>query len=376
MYPPHQRSVDLLKSFLEATVAGVRITGNQDNSALEVAKGRQRIVLTLDEAQLDDLDEAWANERLPTSYKNGLTVDATLSALVAVGKAGMAVDVALQKMMVTDLPRDWNLSVSVRGATFSAEIARHIYEATTWLNALAARQLAQAGVPVQSLERDMEVLGAIKGQYETRGNLNDSELSGSTLSYIKAAVGCWILNLERQKASATTSRVREALSQRIFEIFGEFWTASPYNRIPLPQIFRDYIAEQNTAATAQGTEQIVPSIDIGRFLKGVDPRLENRWRGAWDALRSENPDKVSQAANSMVEVLDQVIDSICNGKPFTEVLAERYPHQREVIETKRKYIAALKSTLHSVKHETNEQQVHTAEDLMHASEGIIRTLLR
>jgi hypothetical protein len=373
MYLPHQHSIELLKCFLEATVAGARVTGNQDHSAIEVEKGGQRISLPLGQAELDDLEEALTNERLPISYKNGQKADAMLGALVAVGRAGMAADVELLKVMVIDVSRDWNLSVVIRGASFPAETARKIYEAVTSLNAMAARQLAEAGVPVESLEKEMEVLSAIKSQYETRGNLNDTELSGRTLSYIKAAVGCWLLNLERQKANATAPRVKEALSKWIFEIFGQYWTASPYNRIPLPHIFRDYLADQKTALKA---DQIGPSIDIGPLLLRVDQRLESRWRGAWDALRSENPDKVSQAANSMVEVVDKVIGSVCGEKQFTNVLAELYPEQQEVIEATRKYIAALKNTLQSVKHETNAQQVHTAEDLMHAAEGIIRTLLR
>jgi hypothetical protein len=75
-------------------------------------------------------------------------------------------------------------------------------------------------------------------------------------------------------------------------------------------------------------------------------------------------------------VLDKVVDRVCAGKPFKDVLAARYPQQEKVVLAKLAYVSALKSSLQSVKHETNPQSVDTAQDLMHAAEGIIRTLLR
>jgi hypothetical protein len=370
---PHQRSVDLLKTFLEGLIRGAAVKSNQDYSQLAVAVGGKTLFLPLGRSQLDDLGEALSNDDLPVTYRNGIKLDAMLSSLVYIGTQGLAIDVDIRKVMLTDLPRDWSLAFSIRPTVFVAETAKNIYEGVTTLNSLAARQLAEAGGSEESLQHDREILDSIKAHYETRGHLNDIEVRGESLQYIKAAIGVCLLALEQRKAKVAAARVKEAQSKKIFEMFGEFWVSHPYNRIPLPQIFRGYMASQHLEPERP---QIGPSIDIGPLLRPIDPRLEDRWQGAWESLRSNNPDRVSQAANSMVEVLDKVIGSVCGERQFKQVLAERYPKQQEVIETSRKYIAALKETLHSVKHETNEQKIHTAEDLIHAAEGVIRTLLR
>jgi len=338
-------------------------------SKCEVA--RTQVVLRLAPERLSDLEQALTDSSLPARYKNGIIRDMTLGALVAIGKEGMAPDVEVSKLVV-DEDLDWNRHVRL-ATSFGSETAKKLHEGLKILDELAA-DLVKSDVPVPDIEKEREVMASMIAYYERTGHLN-SDATGESLSYLKAAALWWILELEDKKSTTVSQRLKSAQSARLFEVLEEFWLLRPFDRIPLPPIVRDYISHRatNTKSVAAVTG---PSIGIGPQLKKLDPRLEERWRGAWQALQSKNPDKVSQAANSMVEVLDKVIDRMCGDRPFKDVLEERYPQQEKFIIAQRAAISALKASLHSVKHETNPQSVHTAEDLMHAAEGIIRTLLR
>ena len=374
MYLPRENAVALLKNYLEATIPGAAVVANEDNSRVAVDVGSKRHVLRMGEAELDDLQTAMTSDQMPITQQNGVKLDTMLTALVSLGVEGVASDVDILKVMLPDIKRDWTTNFKIRGTSFREETAKRIYEGVSALNSLASRQLAQAGGSETSLEKDIEILGNIKTWYETHKHLNGAEVTGESLQYIKAAVGVWLLTLERQKANSTATRVRVAKSKQIFEILQEFWVVHPYNRVPLPQIFFDYVTSQPTVIKPQ---EIGPSLDIGPLLLKVDARLESRWRGAWETLRSNSSDRVSQAASSMVEVLRQVVNHVRGGeKELAEVLAERYPEEAEFVEATRKYVSVIKNSLESTKHGTTERQVHIAEALMHAAEGIIRTLLR
>jgi hypothetical protein len=93
-------------------------------------------------------------------------------------------------------------------------------------------------------------------------------------------------------------------------------------------------------------------------------------------LQSDNPDRVSQATNSMVEVLNQVIDRVRGAKEFKDHLTDRFPEQAGVVLATRKWITEVKNGLQGVKHHTAEQSPQVAEDLMHQAEWIVNLLLR
>jgi hypothetical protein len=371
MKSPFQAGISAIVRYIEHWQPGISIERTGGETVEIVVRGGAKEVVLRYGAELDDLERALKDENLPAPYKNGVIRDYTRGALIAVGKQGLAPDVDVSKL-VLDEKLDWNRRVRLR-TSFDAETSKKLYEGLKVLDAFA-QSLTKAEVAVPEIETEHEVMASMITHYERTGSLNEDAL-GESLSYLKAATLLWIQELEEQKRSSASPRLKTARSVRLFEPLGGFWGQQPWNRIPLPSIAREYIAQRPEAVNG-APHGPGPSLDIGPQLMRRDPRLEERWRGAWEALRSQNPDKVSQAANSMVEVLDKVIGCVCNSRPFREVLAERYPKQEEVVLTKLKYVSALKTSLQSVKHETKEQSMDTAQDLMHASEGVIRTLLR
>ena len=175
-------------------------------------------------------------------------------------------------------------------------------------------------------------------------------------------------------AAAPEPRVKAGYLKKMLTIAADF-EMQPYNRIKLPPALADYVAREKGAvdSSQRGMRQ---HVNVESLLEELDPRLRDRWIGAWQALHSKNADSVSQAANSMVEVLDQVIDRVRGAREFRDYLSARYPGQAEMVQAKRQWISKVKDGLQSVKHHTDAQPPQLAEDLMHAAELIVRILLR
>jgi hypothetical protein len=133
-------------------------------------------------------------------------------------------------------------------------------------------------------------------------------------------------------------------------------------------------------AAASGVPRPSPATsEIDDLLRPLDSRLVDRRRGAWQALDSENLDGVSQAANSMVEVLDKVIASVCEGGgvEFKDFLATKLNSegQSDWVVATRKWIGQTKDNLHSIKHHTIAQPREWARALMTSAELIVRIVL-
>lgn len=370
---PFDGPISTIRRYIEHLVPGVSAGRLGDTTTIEVDRGGERVVLPYDPTQLRVLEQASTDPSLPVRYRNGVIRDITLRALFAVGIKGMAPEIEVSRLIL-DEDLDWNTHLRLN-TSFDHETAKRLHEGLKALDAVAT-ELMDPELVVPDIAVEHKVMASIIAHYEKEGHLNSPDASGQSLSYLKAAALVWVFELEEQKRAMTLPRKKAAQSVRLFELLGRIWLLHPWHRIPLPRIVRDYIEQRSKPSGKSAVSIPGPGLDIGPQLKTLDPRLDERWRGAWEALRSKNPDKVSQAANSMVEVLDNVIAQISGDRPFKDVLAERYPKQEKVVLAQRAVISALKDSLHAVKHETNTQSVHTAEDLMHAAEGIIRTLLR
>ncbi len=112
------------------------------------------------------------------------------------------------------------------------------------------------------------------------------------------------------------------------------------------------------------------------FLDRLDPRLRRRRDGAWAALGSDNPDRLSQSANSMVELLDQVIGQVCRGIDLATFLKNKYPNQKtEWVGATRQWIGRTKDNLHSAKHHVDIQSEQLTKALLTTTENILLLIL-
>lgn len=116
---------------------------------------------------------------------------------------------------------------------------------------------------------------------------------------------------------------------------------------------------------------------IDEFLDQMDSNLKDKRVGAWIAFRSSNPDRLSQSTNSMVELLDKVINNICGDTPFSEYLQKRFDSKKDVryAESVRSFISDTKSNLHRVKHYSGYHDESMVETLLIVAERLILLLL-
>jgi hypothetical protein len=190
--------------------------------------------------------------------------------------------------------------------------------------------------------------------------------------------------MEKEKArrGAGTPRVRKAIDGEIYSIVSKI-RDDPFRDIKLPEAMHDYALQQgvaNTSKTPSYVREVVPDEEqskLDALLDRLDSRLRRRREGAWEALCSDNPDRLSQAANSMVELLDQVIGQVCKETDLATFLTRKYQtHQKtEWVDATRQWIGRTKDNLHSAKHHVDRQSEQLIKTLLTTAESILLVIL-
>jgi hypothetical protein len=273
--------------------------------------------------------------------------------------------------------RDWMHQVRCP-TSFTDEEAKELFLGLSELDTSLRMTLDAADVDLPEVSAELRVVESLIQFYNRARHLNDQAAEGESLSFLKAAAMVSIIRLSSVKAQVASPRAKAALDRKIYELVQRFWVAHPLNKIKLPEAVHDLVRQKGLKfirAIAAPPPAHSSKFDVGTLLGNLDPRLKDRWRGAWEALQSNNPDKVSQAASSMVEVVDQVIDTVRGTEEFKDYLESRFPMETETAIAVRNLISKLKSALHKVKHETTEQSPEVAERLIHQGEWLITLLL-
>ncbi len=123
---------------------------------------------------------------------------------------------------------------------------------------------------------------------------------------------------------------------------------------------------------------------LDMLLENLDPALKKKRDGAWKTFNSDNPDRLSQSANSMVELLRHTIKKVCGNIGLKEFLIRKYQSKRlsKFAETQSKwidetvnYILETKDRLEGIKHHEDFRYENIVEVLMSSTEGILIILL-
>lgn len=366
----YPRTAAGLSNEVRRLVAGAR-TSLTDSLQFVIENEKSQVTMQLDRSTLDDLETAITNGA-PVPYLNGLQTDIRFDLSLALARGGLLRGFKFSRFFLEAPDRDWGRP-GLREARFDDEFTKGLHDRLRRLERSLELTLKSA-LPLPEVQKELNIVRDLTSHFYRNHSLNSSEVSADSLSYLKAAAVLWILDLEKSRSTEPVSRVRDAIDSKIFEVAAHF-QSRPYNRIKLPVALSDYLARDKNAddsSVIAGRQHA----DVERLLENLDPRLRDRWNGAWQALQSENSDAVSQAANSMVETLDQVIKKLCGDTIFKDYLAQHFPERTDMIEALRNLVSANKSDLHRVKHHPVNQEVHLVEDLMQAAELVIRILLR
>ena len=343
------------------------------NEHLRVKNGTDNIRLIFDRDRLDDFEVVLGGSQ-SRPYSSGVKNDLYYPVYVALGMKGMISDFRIFSLLLHEEERDWLVGCQVPEMRFNAEVAKPLYESLIDLQS-SLRLTLESDVEIPEVKAELRIVESLTNYYEEHQHLDCRDVHLESLSYLKAAALLWIQRLQALKFGSPSLRAKLAYDKKIYGVMQDFWVATPYNRIALPPAIHDLVAQRNRSiARPQLTHR--PHVDIGSMLEKLDVRLRDRWRGAWAALQSDNPDRVSQATNSMVEVMNQVIDRVRGPKEFQDYLKDLFPDQAGVVMATRKWISEVKNGLQGVKHHPTEQAPQLAEDLMHQAEWIANLLLR
>ncbi|MGK2915457.1 MAG: hypothetical protein ACSLE5_13595 [Porticoccaceae bacterium] len=242
--------------------------------------------------------------------------------------------------------------------------------------------LAESTVEVPEIAEDAENIRYLIKYYEKNGHLSSREAEYKSLSYLKGAAICAIATLETERDSTNITRIRKVLNENIYSVVLPLCSA-PFDKVAAPECVREFLShlaflKQAPPANPQ-TKTILPenADRIAELLDELGSRYARRRNGAWQAFRSENPDRLSQAANSMVELLDQVIAEVCQTTTLNDFLVAKFGSNDESkwVDATKKWIAETKSNLHRVKHHKDYLSEQLTGALMKNAESVIQLLL-
>jgi hypothetical protein len=373
----YPRTVQYVTNFLKwlAPDATGRMLPEQ---SLRIYLHDDRLDVPFDKAELEDFEVA--QERFQnTNYFYTLENRIRFRIFIALGREGLIPYVSISSELLQERG-EWLKSVRTDlrlDNAFSAVLHRGL----TVLFESISKTLA-SGLKLPEVEAEKETVDILRRFYDEHGHLSSPGVEAENLSYLKAAAVCAIIEKEDAKQKADIPRVRKAIDGEIYSIVARI-RDDPFRDIKLPEAMHDYALRRGAAATSKTpiyVREIVETEEQSKLdvlLDRLDPRLRRRREGAWGALRSQNPDRLSQAANSMVELLDQVIGQACEGTDLATFLTTKYQtHQKtEWVTATRQWIGRTKDNLHSTKHHTDHQSEQLTKALLTTSESILLVLL-
>jgi len=330
---------------------------------------------------LDDLEPVLDGD-LPTKYSDGMRSRIQLQIYLAFFREGMIPTLKLSKVMLEE-KRDWTNAIRA-GTHFDDRVAARLYHGLQTLESYLDQTLQKHG-EIQGVRKDLESIRVLTTWYQNNKHLHIGMLDREALSFLKGAAVLAIMELEGKKETSNAKRVTGSYDADILTIVQEF-ESRPYDRIKLPAVLFEYLedniptARTSVPASAAPRPKVVSASDLDDLLRSVNPRLIDRRHGAWQTLNSDNPDAVSQAVNSMVEVMSEVISFVrkrAGNPPLKDILPTILSSegQSDWVLTTHKWISETKSALQSVKHNTAAQSRHIASAAMTAAELVALILL-
>lgn len=254
----------------------------------------EQIDMRFDRAEMEDFEIALEKFR-NTSYFHTLENRVRFRIFGALGSKGLIPHLQISSELLRE-KGEWlkNLRTDV---TFDPEFSAVLYQGLKLFSASIVKTLA-SGLKLPEVEVEREVVDNLINYYVEKGHLNSTGASMESLSYLKAAAVCVIMEKEKARAAADIPRVRKAIDAEIYSIVSVI-RHDPFRDIKLPEAVHDYVLQHGEepppSKTPTYVRQTVPDPEQSRLdglLERLDPRLRRRREGAWAALRSDNPDRL------------------------------------------------------------------------------------
>jgi hypothetical protein len=318
----HSKAITFITEFAKSLLPRADIAFSHEQ--LRVANQGKRFSVPFSTEDLDDLEPVFDGD-LPTKYSDGMKTAIQWQIYMSFFHEGMIPNVRLSKVMLEE-KRDWINAVRA-GTHFDDNLAARLYQGLQKLESYLERTLQQHG-EIQGVRKDLEAIRALISWYRDNSHLHCGMLDRDALSLLKGAAVLAIMELEDKKGTSGAKRVTESYDADILSIVQEF-ESRPFDQIKLPAVLFEYLNDNVPTARSPAPAPVVsqptvgPASDLDALLRLVNPRLVDRRSGAWQTLNSDNPDAVSQAVNSMVEIVSEVISFVrqrSGGQPLKDIL--------------------------------------------------------
>jgi len=324
---------------------------------------------------IDDFDVALLQDS-KDNYFYALESKLNFNSLIPIGVKGWITNYSVAEEFINE-KRNWSSEYSYC-TRFNNSFSKSLYEGLLKLKNFLQGFTQNSDLELDSLKNDQISIDNLIDHYESAGNLNSRGAEVESLSFLKAAALTEIISLEKQKKSVKLERVKAEYDKSIYKIVKELRN-TPFIDIELPECLFEFNSSQDDDTTANTQILKIKPDDeqLDSLLDGLDIRLKKRREGAWLAFKSNNPDRLSQSSNSMVELLDDVIGLVIGTSTLESYLKNKFGYTEEVkwIEATRKWISETKSNLHRVKHHIDYKDEVIAEKLLSSAEMIMILLL-
>lgn len=334
----------------------------------------ERLVIEHSSEIIEDFDVA-LNKNLRDSYFFTLESKIKFNSLIPLGEKGWLPNYLISRDFLYE-KREW-FSEFNSSIEFGSELTELLYSGLTRLNEFLESILDNTELEVEAINNDKHRIQMSINYYKQNGTLND-KISIETLSYLKASLLSEIIFLEKKKKSENLNRIKAEYDKKIYKLVREL-RHTPFLEVKLPECIHEYNSNINSSKelAKQSQTQEYTNNELDDLLKNLDNRLPKKRAGAWETFHSNNPDRLSQSANSMVELLDNVIGLVIGTNNLEDYLKINFGYSDEVkwIEATRKWISETKSNLHRVKHHIEYKDKIITEKLLSSAESIIFLLL-
>ncbi|MCD6360973.1 MAG: hypothetical protein J7M38_08910 [Armatimonadetes bacterium] len=339
----------------------------------------QNIDLQFNRGIMDDFEIA-IKEHKDTDYYFNLENSVKFKIYVLLGSRGFIPDFEVSSEFLNEKGQ-WLERYSVN-VSFDERICEALYGGLRKLAEFLRQVLKDHKSGLRDMRAEKEYIDSLVQYYEKHGHLSSEGVGVESLGFLKAAAVCEIIEKEKEKMQTDIPRVKKEIDKQIYSIV-ESLREAPFPGIRLPECIRDY----NIAAKKRNdiSVSVQPKAMAGKHLNNkldalldnLNPNLKNKRIGAWMTFESDNPDRLSQSANSMVELLDKVIGQVCQEKELPEYLKEKYGTKEETqwLYATKKWISETKSNLHRVKHHADYKAEILALSLLENAESIMLVIL-
>lgn len=325
---------------------------------------------------IDDFDAALSRDSKDNHF---YTLESKLKfdSLILICEKGCLTNYSIAEEFLNE-KRNWisNFKSEVR---FNPHFTKSLYTGLVKLRDFLSSILEQTEFAVASIENDLEIIQNIIEHYNEKSHLNERKAETDNIAYIKAAALAEIINLENKRNYEKLERIKIEYDKKISFLAKEL-RCTPFLDVKLPECIYEYYSnfQLPRKLKSQTSPKEYSNHELDDLLYKLDPRLSKKRQGAWQTFKSSNPDRLSQSANSMVELLDKVIGLVCGDLSFDNYLKNKFNDVETVkwAEATRKWVSETKSKLHRVKHHIEYTDEMIAEKLLSSAETIIFILLK